>query len=97
MKTKKLIPIVLLSLIFIAVAVTSLVYKVDPSACTNCGLCIEVCPTEAISEMEVEGKLVAVIDPSLCIGCGLCSEVCPVEAISDTLFSDTTIIGEVTQ
>ncbi len=66
-------------------AVTQLIYSVDPSECTNCGLCIEVCPVEAIAEAEVDGKLVSVIDPALCTGCGLCSETCPVEAISPVI------------
>ncbi len=75
-------------------AVTKLVYSVDPSECTNCGLCIEVCPVEAIKEADVDGKMVSVIDPALCTGCGLCSEVCPVEAISPVTLTEEDVESE---
>ncbi len=47
-------------------------------ACTTCGACKEVCPTEAISA----GADKYVIDPDTCIDCGLCAGECPVDAIS---------------
>jgi ferredoxin len=60
-------------------------YKVDSQQCISCGLCLAVCPSDAIS--YVDGK--AFIDKDKCIDCGLCAgaeeEVfagCPVEAIS---------------
>jgi NAD-dependent dihydropyrimidine dehydrogenase PreA subunit len=46
--------------------------------CTSCGSCVDVCPTQAISEGE--GKYV--IDPETCVDCGACEGECPVEAIS---------------
>jgi heterodisulfide reductase subunit A len=45
--------------------------------CDGCGVCIKVCPANAIT-MEA-GK--AKIDPFLCIGCGACIPACPREAI----------------
>jgi len=45
--------------------------------CTACGVCIDECPEEAISEGDI-----FVIDPELCTDCGSCADVCPVEAIS---------------
>ena len=47
-------------------------------ACTTCGACKEVCPTEAISA----GADKYIIDPDTCIDCGLCTGECPVDAIS---------------
>ena len=44
--------------------------------CSGCGLCMEECPVEAISEGEIY-----VIDAELCTDCGACEPVCPVEAI----------------
>ncbi len=64
-------------------AVATAIVKVNPEDCTNCGLCIEVCPTEAISTQEIDGKVVAVINPDECTNCGLCIETCPTEAISE--------------
>jgi len=50
--------------------------------CTACGVCIDECPNEAISEGDIY-----LIDPDLCTECvgfydeAQCVEVCPVEAI----------------
>jgi heterodisulfide reductase subunit A len=45
--------------------------------CDGSGLCVPVCPVNAI-KME-KGK--AEINPFICIGCGACIPVCPMEAI----------------
>lgn len=54
-----------------------LVAVVDTNLCAACGLCLRVCPAEAIS---VNG--VAKIDASRCTACGQCVAECPQEAIS---------------
>jgi NAD-dependent dihydropyrimidine dehydrogenase PreA subunit len=46
--------------------------------CTACGLCINECPVDAISEGDIY-----FIDPDTCIDCAACADVCPVEAISE--------------
>jgi len=53
-------------------------FIVDPGKCIACGICINQCPTDAITA-DIDGK--AVIDPGLCIACGICANVCPVDAI----------------
>lgn len=53
--------------------------KIDKDACTGCGECVEVCPTEAISMAEES----AAIDDTLCIECGACLYDCPADAISE--------------
>jgi len=51
--------------------------------CTNCGICIEECPNEAISE----GDTIHIINPDLCTECvgahdePACVAVCPVDCI----------------
>jgi len=59
-------------------------YVVDASTCISCGLCLKVCPVDAISYKD--GK--AFIDPEKCINCGICAGTeptifrgCPVDAI----------------
>ncbi len=52
---------------------------IDLEACTGCGICLEWCPTDAISLNEEE---LAQSDESACLGCGVCSRFCPEEAIS---------------
>jgi ferredoxin len=52
---------------------------IDPQACTGCGICVERCPTDAISLNEAGW---AQRDESACLGCGVCSRFCPEEAIA---------------
>ena len=47
-------------------------------ACTKCGSCESVCPSEAISEGETK----YVVDADTCVDCALCADECPVEAIT---------------
>lgn len=44
-------------------------------SCTNCGACVKICPTGAISA-ESPRKT----NPDACIGCGACIGACPVKA-----------------
>lgn len=58
--------------------VTSNYYPViDHNACLDCGQCVEVCPTRALSLKE--GHLEWSVKK--CIGCGLCIGKCPSEAL----------------
>ena len=49
---------------------------VDSEKCTGCGICIDVCPTNAIDVKEH-----AVINANACTGCAACVWDCPNEAI----------------
>jgi len=53
-------------------------YRIDPEACTGCGVCVKNCPQECITG---EKKKPHVIDESLCIRCGMCLESCRFEAV----------------
>lgn len=54
------------------------VRRID-ARCTHCGVCISVCPTEALvinkDTMKVD------FDASKCIACELCVKTCPVRAM----------------
>ncbi len=52
------------------------------NTCIGCGICVDVCPHDAIT--LVDGR--AVIDANLCTACGQCILNCPVQAISDNHF-----------
>lgn len=58
-----------------------MVYKITED-CVMCGVCVTVCPNEAISE----GDPVYVIDPNKCTECvpahptPQCADVCPSQA-----------------
>lgn len=53
--------------------------QVDKGKCIGCGVCVTVCPAEAISLLDSEEH--ATINHDLCIECFTCIEVCPQEAI----------------
>jgi MinD superfamily P-loop ATPase len=48
--------------------------RMDAELCTECGLCVEACRYDTISEDLV-------LDETACEGCGTCAAVCPVGAI----------------
>ena len=52
--------------------------QIDSEKCTGCGLCVEICPVEAIG---MENKK-AQVDADKCVDCGQCVVQCPAEAIS---------------
>lgn len=51
--------------------------RIDPTACTSCGKCAQVCPTWAITTRSKPA-----IDQLSCMPCRLCERVCPTGAIS---------------
>jgi len=53
------------------------VASVDETACTLCGACQAVCPTEAITL----GDTAVQVNAETCCGCGACVEACPTGAI----------------
>ncbi|MCK5340750.1 MAG: ATP-binding protein [Desulfobulbaceae bacterium] len=52
--------------------------KIDPSSCTGCGTCVEICHFEAIKMADETAAMV----PFACEGCGVCASFCPEEAIT---------------
>ncbi len=75
--TRKVIIVTAVLMILAAVALADTYFRVDRSACTGCGDCVEVCPVDAID--VIDGK--SHIDPEKCIGCGFCQGVCSYDAI----------------
>jgi len=52
--------------------------QINQEKCTGCGLCVEICPVEAISMEDDKAK----IDAEKCVDCGQCVGECPNEAIN---------------
>ncbi len=52
---------------------------ISASDCVGCGVCVDACPTEALS---VEDD-VCVVDAEKCVDCSTCISECPTEAISE--------------
>ncbi|MFB0558253.1 MAG: FAD-dependent oxidoreductase [Candidatus Bathyarchaeia archaeon] len=60
--------------------------EVDTRRCSGCGLCVHVCPYNAI-EIDRE-KMVAVVNRAMCKGCGACSATCRSSAIDVMGYTD---------
>lgn len=63
-------------------------FAVKKSKCTDCNLCIDVCPCDAIE--SVNGK--CEIDPDLCVECGACYDVCEFDAIFEAPLAEIPFI-----
>lgn len=59
--------------------VTQFSKKVNKQSCIGCGICENVCPSDAIAVIGMDNK--AVINSALCYQCNNCQHVCPKSAI----------------
>jgi heterodisulfide reductase subunit A len=76
------------------IKVSGTVAYTDPSACSSCGICVEVCPYSApafVTQGPFAGK--AEINPVLCKGCGLCVASCRSGAINLKGFEEGQIMA----
>lgn len=56
---------------------------IEEAGCRDCGLCVEICPTEVFEE-EAGKKLAKVARQEDCIGCTSCVYLCPSRCLSVT-------------
>ena len=72
------------------------VAETDPRACSQCGICVSMCPYSAPSFAE-EGPFAgrAKINPVLCKGCGLCVASCRSGAIHLKGFDNDQIFAQI--
>jgi NAD-dependent dihydropyrimidine dehydrogenase PreA subunit len=52
--------------------------RIQTDCCDQCGICIEICPSE-VYQMREGG--VEVTCPEECIECGACVRECPVQCV----------------
>ncbi|HUW47155.1 MAG TPA: CoB-CoM heterodisulfide reductase HdrA2 [Patescibacteria group bacterium] len=71
-------------------AITPIAY---PEKCKACGLCVKVCPYNALI-LDKEKKRVAVIEAA-CGGCGTCAAECTFGALTQSHFTDEQIIAQI--
>jgi heterodisulfide reductase subunit A len=71
--------------------VSGTVAIVDPNYCSQCGVCIAICPFGAPKFNEK--TRIAEIEPSLCKGCGLCVSSCRSGAIRQKGFETEQIMA----
>ena len=51
---------------------------IDPARCTGCGVCEQLCPTNAVA---VRAHQAIIVRPQACTYCDLCETYCPEGAI----------------
>ena len=66
-----------------SIQVSGTLAEVDPFICSECGVCVEVCPYSA-AELTEKGPSAgrAEVNEALCKGCGLCVASCRSGAIN---------------
>jgi len=77
------------------VSIEPLTAVVNEEICSGCGVCVSVCPYEAISIKEMDGDRLAHVEEALCMGCGTCTAACPSGAMQQRGFKDTQIKAQV--
>ncbi len=65
---------------------------IDEKKCSGCGICIELCPYNAIRKDELG---ISRADSSLCGGCGVCAASCPERAITIHHFTDDQLEAQI--
>ena len=68
------------------------VAEVDESKCVGCGVCVSVCPFDAISKNE---SGIARVEEETCKGCGSCAASCPKKAIRMRASTDEALFERV--
>lgn len=59
-----------------------MLFTISESACTRCGLCVEVCPARIIEQPANSYPKPVTDAQNRCISCGHCVAVCPHDALS---------------
>jgi heterodisulfide reductase subunit A len=71
---------------------------VEDDLCNSCGICIDICPYEAIVIPEEDEQKIAksakVIEAS-CKSCGICSAECPTGAIQLRHYKNEQMLGQI--
>jgi len=60
------------------VVINEEIYPPEMIVCNQCGTCVDVCPTLALT-INTQG--VVILNKSLCIGCLMCVAACPINAM----------------
>jgi heterodisulfide reductase subunit A len=77
------------------VSVEPTIARIVDDACIGCGLCVSICPYNAIRLVLKEGGRKADVIAASCKGCGTCAASCPQIAISMQHFTNQEITAQI--
>jgi heterodisulfide reductase subunit A len=78
-----------------SIVTEGVIATVNEEACRGCGLCVALCPFEALRIVDTsEGRKVQPIDVA-CKGCGICAASCYRQAITVNAFTDSQLASQV--
>jgi heterodisulfide reductase subunit A len=73
-------------------AITSECYT---DLCTSCGICVNVCPFNAIRGADAKAGIPAEVIEAMCKGCGTCAAECNFDALAMKHFEDSQYISQI--
>ncbi len=76
-----------------SVSVEAITPKLVAENCQFCGLCVRVCPYNAIV-LDKETKKIEIVEAA-CAGCGTCGAECPFEALTMSHFTDEQLFAQI--
>ncbi len=77
------------------ISVEAITSVIDQDMCTSCGICVKVCPFNAITGGDAKTKTPAQVIEAACKGCGTCAAECNFDAITMKHFEDAQITAQV--
>ncbi|MFP3870230.1 MAG: hydrogenase iron-sulfur subunit [Syntrophobacteria bacterium] len=79
------------------IVLDGLIAEIDMEHCVGCLRCVEQCPFQAVTAVEVEGeeKPKAEVVTAACKGCGVCAGVCPTGAAELLGFTEDQILAQI--
>ena len=77
------------------ISVEAITSTCNTDLCTSCGICVKVCPFNAIVGGDSKSKIPAEIIEAACKGCGTCAAECQFDAISMKHFEDNQISAQI--
>jgi heterodisulfide reductase subunit C len=66
--------------------------SINEDLCSGCGICVSLCPFEALKLETKDDKYTVRLVIESCRGCGVCSAACPAGAIDMNLFESKHIL-----
>jgi heterodisulfide reductase subunit A len=77
------------------VKVAPTVSVIDKDVCIGCGICVSVCPYNAINMLKIGKKRKAETVAASCKGCGICASRCPTFAIDMGGFTQDQLLAQI--